>query len=328
MRTATATTEGNLSTKIITLGDGRIVDLEKLTITKDGVTSRITLKQGKVRDIYDLNPNSPYGELLIHTTGRQSAHNRTTKQEVPDKGAVLNQLSKFWFESTRGIVNNHMLDCPRPDMMLVKKCKALPIEMIVRGYLAKSSTKTSLYTRYMAGQRDFIDFTVPDGLKANEKLPANVLTPTTKDVDDENVTHAQIVERGLVDEGLLNQVEQAAERLFERGQTIAASKGLLLVDTKYEFGLDEKGNLTLIDEVHTPDSSRFWEAEDYEARLSRSENPKAFDKEGIRDWMSANCSKADLENPEFHPDIPADVLLTHATKYTDLYRRITGKDIK
>jgi phosphoribosylaminoimidazole-succinocarboxamide synthase len=122
-------------------------------------------------------------------------------------------------------------------------------------------------------------------------------------------------------------VEQVAERLFERGQTLSAQKGLLLVDTKYEFGLDEKGNLTLIDEVHTPDSSRFWEASTYADRLSRNESPQAFDKEGIRDWMSANCSKADLENPEFHPDIPDDVMNTHAAKYRELYKRITGKSI-
>jgi len=327
MRAATVETAGNINTQIITLSDGRIVDLEKLTITKSGTTTPITLKQGKVRNIYDLNPNQPYGELLIHTSGRQSAHNRTTKQDVPDKGAVLNQLSKFWFEQTKDIVNNHMLECPQPDMMLVKKCKALPIEMIVRGYLAKSSTKTSLYTRYQLGQRDFTDFTVPDGLRANEKLPANVLTPTTKDVDDENVTHDQIVERGLVEETLLSQVEQAAEKLFERGQDIAAAKGLLLVDTKYEFGLDDRGNLTLIDEVHTPDSSRFWEASTYDENLKRGTNPQSFDKEGIRDWMSGNCSKEQLNDPEFHPDIPAAVMETHATKYRELYKRITGKDI-
>ncbi len=313
--------------KIITLNDGRIIDLEKLTLTKDGVTTAITVKQGKVRNIYDLNPDQEFGELLIHTSGRQSAHNRTTKQDVPDKGAVLNKLSEFWFNSTKDIVSNHMLDCPRPDMMLVKKCKALPIEMIVRGYLAKSSTKTSLYSRYIQGQRDFTDFSVPDGLKANEKLPSNVLTPTTKDVDDENVTHAQIVERGLVDETLLKQVEEAATKLFARGQEIAVAKGLLLVDTKYEFGLDEQGNLTLIDELHTPDSSRFWEASTYTDRLSRNESPQAFDKEGIRDWMSEHCSKEDLNNPEFHPDIPADVMNTHANKYRDIYKRITGKSI-
>ncbi len=313
--------------KIINLNDGSELNLEQLTITENGSTRSITKKQGKVRDIYDLDPNQEFGRLLIHTSGRQSAHNRTTKQDVPDKGAVLNKLSKFWFEQTKDIVANHMIDCPRPDMMLVKKCKALPIEMIVRGYLAKSSTKTSLYSRYIAGQRDFTDFTVPDGLKANEKLPANVLTPTTKDIDDENVTHAQIVERRLVEETLLKQVETAATRLFARGQEISASKDLLLVDTKYEFGLDEKGTLTLIDEIHTPDSSRFWEASTYNENLNQGKSPQAFDKEGIRDWMSANCSKADLENPEFHPDIPSDVMLTHATKYTDLYRRITGKTI-
>ncbi len=304
----------NNATKIaFRLLDGTMLDLADLPL----------ISRGKVRDIYDAGSD----RLLIHTTGRQSAHNRSLAQEVPHKGAVLNQVSKFWFENTRDIVANHMIECPRPDMMLVRRCKALPIEMIVRGYLAKSSSKTSLSGLYAAGQRDFGDFQLPDGLKANQRLSPSVLTPTTKDIDDENVNHKQIVERGLVPEDLLLEIEKISLKLFERGQNISASKGLILVDTKYEFGLDVEGRLTLIDEIHTPDSSRFWEAASYQSRFEAGEAPQAFDKEGLRDWLSANCSIEDLNDINFKPLIPDSVMQTHASKYTDLLKRLTGQTL-
>ncbi len=319
-----------------------VITNSETQVSTNNLSDLKLLSRGKVRDIYELDAK----RILIVTTGRQSAHDRVLAEEVPYKGIVLNQLTKFWLEQTKDIIPNHFIECPQDllrnrqehnavigdlltSLMIVKRCKPLPIEVVVRAYLAKSSSKTSLFGLYAAGKRDFGDFKLPDGLKPNQKLPQAVLTPTTKsETGDENLSHREIVERGLLTEDLLKAVEDAALRIFARGQEIAATKGLILVDTKYEFGIDENGQLTLIDEVHTPDSSRFWEAATYEERLARGESPQAFDKEGLRDWLTEACGKENLKDSAYKlPAIPDAVMQTHAKKYTDLFNRITGIDL-
>ena len=273
--------------------------------------------QGKVRDIYHQGD-----QLVLVTTDRLSAFDRILGL-VPYKGHVLNQLADFWFEQTHEIVPNHLLDLPDPNVAVVRACTPLPVEVVVRGYIS-GVTQTALWYRYSQGERNIYGIDFPDGLHKNDPLPTPVITPTTKARDgghDERITSAEIVESGLVDAKLWEQVCEAAIAIFQRGQAIAQRGGLILVDTKYEFGVDEEGKLTLIDEVHTPDSSRFWIADSYASRHSDGEEPENFDKEFIRLYYVAQGYRGDGEP---FP-LPDELALQAAERYITTYEMLTGR---
>jgi phosphoribosylaminoimidazole-succinocarboxamide synthase len=273
-------------------------------------------KVGKVRDIYTM-PD----KIILISTDRHSSFDRIIAH-IPFKGEVLNQISAFWFENTKDIIQNHVLSIPDPNVLVAKKCSPLPIECIVRGYIT-GVTGTSLWTHYKDGQRDFGNFVLPDGMKKNQKLDEPVFTPTTKsDEHDRPISPAEIVSEGMLSQELTDEVEKTAKALFKRGQEIALAKGLILVDTKYEFGLDENGKLTLIDEIHTPDSSRYWKANSYDERFNKGEEPEYFDKEFLRLWFKDNC---DPYKDEVIPDAPAELVAELSRRYIEIYETITGK---
>jgi phosphoribosylaminoimidazole-succinocarboxamide synthase len=272
---------------------------------------------GKVRDVYDQGE-----QLLLVTTDRLSAFDRILTA-IPFKGQVLNQTSVWWFEKTKHIVPNHVISVPQPNAILAKKCTVLPLEFIVRGYIT-GSTDTALWTHYAKGEREYCGHKLPEGLVKNEKLTKPLLTPTTKSaVHDELVSEQEILESKLISKDDWEQVSRLALELFNFASEVAAKRGLILVDTKYEFGKDKDGNILLIDEVHTPDSSRYWFAENYAARLAQQQEPQSFDKEIIRLWYKNNC---DPYNDKILPEAPAELRVKVAECYLQLYEMLTGKD--
>ncbi|MDD3181528.1 MAG: phosphoribosylaminoimidazolesuccinocarboxamide synthase [Alphaproteobacteria bacterium] len=277
--------------------------------------------RGKVRDHYDLSD----GRRLMITTDRQSAFDQVMAA-VPFKGQVLTAAARFWFEHTADIVPNHVIEYPDPNVVVVKKLKMLPVEVVVRDYLT-GSTSTSIWSMYHVGNRSPYGIVLPEGMKKNQKLPQTVLTPTTKGAmgdHDLPVTTQQIVERGLLTQAQMDEVNKAALDLFARGREIAAQHGLILVDTKYEFGYDENGILTIADEIHTPDSSRYWLAETYEERVVQGQEPDSLDKEFLRLWISSRCDPYN----EPIPEIPDDTLVDFSCRYIDLYEKISGKNFE
>lgn len=273
--------------------------------------------QGKVRDNWVL----PDGRRVIVTTDRQSAFDRMACL-TPSKGRELNMLSAFWFEKTADIVPNHMLAVPHPNVMVCKECEAVPVEMVLRGYIT-GSTSTSLWKNYseVTGVYDWLN--LPPGLKKNQRLPEVVITPTTKAAEgqhDRPITHKEATE--LFGE-TYREMEKASLSLFERGSEIYGKVGLILVDTKFEFGRDKDGKLTLIDELFTPDSSRIWRVESYEERMSRGEEPNSLDKEFLRLWLKNKGFTG--EGPV--PSIPSEITGRLAKLYAEPYQRLTGKDL-
>lgn len=269
--------------------------------------------EGKVRDMYRLSA----GERALITTDRVSAFDRVVGA-IPFKGQVLNQLSAWWFAQTHDIVNNHVISVSDPNITIAREAEPLPVEVIVRGYIT-GVTSTSLWTLYAAGERTPYGITLPDGLQKHDPLPEPIITPTTKatgGAHDERLTRAEIIERGLVSEALWRQVEVAALALFARGQDVARRAGLILVDTKYEFGLID-GQLALIDEIHTPDSSRYWTLDSYGA----GKEPQNFDKEILREWFVANGYRGEGAIP----DMPETFIATVAERYISAYERLTGQ---
>lgn len=274
--------------------------------------------EGKVRDIY-----VQADRLVLVTTDRHSSFDRIVAH-IPGKGEILNRTSAFWFDETRDIVPNHVIALPDPNVTVARRCTPLKIEIVMRGYLT-GITSTSIWTHYQAGRRDFGSFNLPDGMHKNARLPQPVFTPSTKEAThDETITPAQVLERGLMSRDLLEQVEDTAQRLFRRGQELALSRGLILVDTKYEMGLDEAGRLTLIDEVQTPDSSRWWMADTYEARVAAGQEPEYFDKEFLRRWFVEHCDPyKDAEIPE----APRELVAELADRYRQIFARLTGQTL-
>ena len=271
---------------------------------------------GKVRDIY-VSPD----HITLISTDRHSSFDRNIAY-VPFKGEVLNQISLFWFDKTKDIIQNHILTTPDPNVIIVKKCKPLPIECVVRGYIT-GVTSTSLWTHYSNGERDFGNFTLPEGMKKNQKLNEPVFTPTTKsDEHDRPVTPKEIVDEGMLSKEMTDEVERIVKTLFKRGQEIALKQGLILVDTKYELGIDENGKLTLIDEIHTPDSSRYWKANSYDERFNNGEEPEYFDKEFLRLWFKQNC---DPYKDAVLPKAPVDLVAELSRRYIEIYEMLTGK---
>jgi phosphoribosylaminoimidazole-succinocarboxamide synthase len=268
-------------------------------------------ESGKVRDMY----RRP-GQLILITTDRVSAFDRVLGL-IPYKGQALNQLSAFWFGQTADIVANHLLAVPDPNVTIAIEAQPLPVEIVVRGYIT-GVTKTSLWYLYERGDRRPYGIPLPDGLQKNDPLPAPIITPTTKAEKgghDERLTREEILERGLVAPDLWAEIERVSLALFARGQAVAAEAGLILVDTKYEFGL-VGDRLTLIDEIHTPDSSRYWTAES----LAQGE-PENFDKEYLRTWFAAQGYRGDGEPPV----MPADFVARVAARYIAAYERLTGE---
>ncbi len=273
-------------------------------------------KVGKVRDIY-IQPD----RLILVTTDRHSSFDRIIAH-IPLKGQVLNQVSAWWFEATKDIVPNHVLSVPDPNVTVGKKMKLVPVEAVMRGYLT-GVTDTSIWTRYSAGERNFGGIKLPDGMKKNQKLPAPVFDPTTKEeTHDRAITPAEMIAEGLITQELFDKVKETATKLFVRGQEIAAKRGLILVDTKYEFGTDESGQLVLIDEIHTPDSSRYWQTEGYEERMIKGEEPKSFDKEFLRLWFKEHC---DPYKDKTLPDAPVELVEELSRRYIQMYEQITGE---
>jgi len=277
------------------------------------------LKKGKVRDAYDLGD-----KLVLVTTDRQSAFDRVLAC-VPFKGQVLNQVSAFWFEATRDIVANQILGVPDPNVTVAKKCRPFPVEFVVRGYLT-GATDTSAWMLYSRGTRDVCGNILPEGMVKNQTLPKPILTPTTKsDEHDRPLSAQEIVKEGLIEEAIWNKLEAIVFGLFQRGAEIAARNGLILVDTKYELGLDENGEVTLIDEVHTPDSSRYWLALSYEERIAKGLEPENIDKEFLRLWFKDHC---DPYHDKDLPKAPDDLVVELSSRYILLYEMITGKPIE
>ena len=258
---------------------------------------------------------------MIVTSDRLSAFDRNLAV-VPYKGQVLNQLSAWWFEQTRSIVANHMLAVPDPNAMLVVKVEPFPVEVIVRGYIT-GVTSTALWRRYELGEREIYGYTFPEGLRKNQVLPEAILTPTTKGGPtghDERLTCQQVTQWGLLDPQTWDKVQEAALGLFKQGQAMAARAGLILVDTKYEFGRAPDGQILLIDEVHTPDSSRFWNAASYQARFEQGEEAENFDKEFIRLAYVERGYRGEGEPPV----MPADLWASASQRYIDLFERLSG----
>jgi phosphoribosylaminoimidazole-succinocarboxamide synthase len=274
--------------------------------------------RGKVRDAYGL----PDGRRLLISTDRQSAFDLVLAA-VPFKGQVLTQTARYWFDETADICPNHVISYPDPNVALVKHLNMLPIEMVVRDYLT-GSTETSIWPMYERGERMLYGHQFPEGLQKNQKLPATIITPTTKAAQgdhDAPITEAEILETQLVTTEQWHELSEKSLALFARGRELAAKNGLILVDTKYEFGLDETGRIVVADEIHTPDSSRFWLADSYQERFEAGENPESLDKEFLRLWISDKC---DPYNDPI-PDIPPETLIEFSEKYIQLFERVTGK---
>lgn len=279
--------------------------------------------QGKVRDSYIVgNPsvNSGQAKRIFITTDRQSAFDKVLGL-IPFKGQVLTQLSAFWFEKTKDIVDNHFISMPDPNVMIVKNAKLIPIEMVVRGYIT-GVTDTSIWGSYEKGERVIYGIKFPDRLQKNQKLKKPVITPTTKAEKghDERLTEKEIINRKIVSPKLWKQMEKAALELFARGQKIADKAGMILVDTKYEMGL-LNGRLILIDEVHTPDSSRYWVKKTYRERFGKGLEPESYDKEPLRIWFKEHGYKGEGKPPKMPPEFIAKMSML----YMGIYEKITGK---
>ena len=274
---------------------------------------------GKVRDRYDLG-----SKLALVTTDRQSGFDRMLAQ-VPFKGQVLNLTSAFWFDLTKDIIPNHILSIPHPNVSIVKKCTPFPIEFVVRSYMT-GSTSTSIWKNYQDGVRKYCGHDLPDGMKKNEKLEKNILTPTTKEEEhDRPISEAEIMAEGWMKQEDFDVCAKAALAVFAKGQEVAAQRGMILVDTKYEFGKDENGVINLIDEVNTPDSSRYWLANSYQERIAQGKEPENIDKEFLRLWFRDNC---DPYKDEKIPDAPKDLVVELSRRYIKLFETITGKDFE
>ena len=272
-------------------------------------------KTGKVRDQYDLGD-----KVALITTDRQSAFDRILAS-VPFKGQVLNLTSAWWFDQTKDIIPNQVIDVPDPNVTFAKKCDVFPIEFVVRGYIT-GSTSTSLWTVYNNGNRTYCGNDLPEGLVKNQKLDDTMLTPTTKEEHhDRPIAPDEIVNEGWMTQEDWDYCSKKALELFAFGQKKAAENEMILVDTKYEMGRDAEGTIRLIDEIHTPDSSRYWIAKTYDERMAVGQEPQNIDKEFLRLWFVDNC---DPYNDETLPEAPEELVAELSSRYIYLYETITG----
>jgi len=272
--------------------------------------------EGKVRDNYTRGDRR-----ILVVTDRLSAFDRIIAV-IPFKGQVLNQMAEFWFEQTKDIIGNHVIEFPDPNVVVAKQCQALPVEMVVRGYLT-GVTSTSSWYHYERGVRNFCGNVLPEGMRKDEKFEKPILTPSTKAEKgghDESVSRENILGRGIITPEQFDYMAEKSLELYKRGVEIAAKQGIILVDTKYEFGVNPDGEIILIDEIHTPDSSRFWYANEYEDRLSRGEPQKKIDKEYLREWLATRGFVGEGEIPEIPDEVRAEV----GRRYIEAYELITG----
>ncbi|MEJ7598092.1 MAG: phosphoribosylaminoimidazolesuccinocarboxamide synthase [Kofleriaceae bacterium] len=275
---------------------------------------------GKVRDCYI---DRERGERIIIVTDRLSAFDAVVGL-IPSKGQVLNQLAQFWFDQTADLAPNHMLRVPDPNVMIARECTPLPVELVMRAYLT-GVTGTSIWRAYESGARTFCGHALPEGMHKNEPLPHPILTPSTKagkGDHDVSVSRDELLAMGRIEPALFDRAAELAAKLFAAGVRHAASRGLILADTKYEMGVTPDGTLTVIDEIHTPDSSRYWYADDYEARLAKAEEPRSLDKEYVRRWLSGEAKWSGDGPP---PVMPDEVRLEAARRYIASYELVTGK---
>jgi len=274
--------------------------------------------EGKVRDNYLLG-----NKRIIITTDRISAFDRVLCT-LPFKGQVLNQTSAFWFKKTKNIVKNHVIEVPDPNVTVAKECKLIPVEMVVRGYITGVTT-TSAWYNYEKGIRNFCGNMLPEGMKKNQKFDKPIITPSTKaekGSHDISISGKEIIKRGIVEEKIYKQMEKVAIALFNFGTKLLAKNNLILVDTKYEFGLDKNNNLMLIDEIHTPDSSRYWIKSSYEKLFAAGKEPEKLDKEYVRQWLA---NKGFIGEGKI-PKIPDNIKVEAAKRYITAYEMITGKE--
>lgn len=274
--------------------------------------------KGKVREVYELGSE----KLGIVVTDRISAFDYIMHQAIPFKGQILNKLAAFSFETVHDIVDTHIIEVPHPNVTIAKKCEPVPIEVVIRGYLTGHAWRT-----YRSGLRELCGATMPDGMKEHDRFPEPLLTPATKATEghDEDISEADILKRGIVSEELWAEIRNVAFKLFERGTEVAAAQGLILVDTKYEFGL-YNGKLTLIDEVHTTDSSRYFYKDGYEKRQASGAPQKQLSKEFLREWLMEHEFQG-LDGQTL-PDLPDSFRVEVYKRYAELYTMLTGKDFE
>ena len=327
----------DLKKRVTELSQSDFVEVETMEnaiYTPEGYTERIRQEVGhclvetsisrgdkivnKVRDRYDLGDR-----VVLITTDRQSAFDRVLAA-VPFKGQALNLTSAWWFEQTRHIVPNQVLSIPDPNVTIAKKCTVFPIEFVVRGYIT-GTTSTALWTVYQSGRRHYCGNDLPDGLVKNQKLPTNILTPTTKEDHDRPISPDEIVSENWMTADEWEQCSRIAQELFAFGQAKAADHGLILVDTKYEMGRDKNGEILLVDEIHTPDSSRYWVADTYQQCMREGQEPDNVDKEFLRLWFTENC---DPYEDEVLPPAPDDLVVELSRRYIYLYEKITGRSFE
>ena len=287
--------------------------LEK-TLEETNFTNFGERYRGKVRDTYRSD-----GELILVTTDRISAFDHVLRQCIPFKGQVLNRTAAYFFEHTADVAPNHLIAVPDPNVTIAEFCEPVPIEFVVRGYLAGHA-----WREYRAGRRRISGAAVPDDLQESSRLPSPLLTPATKAEEghDEDISREEIIARGILEEGEFDQLETLALQLFMRGTKMAEERGLLLVDTKYEFGRKEDGSFVLIDEVHTPDSSRYYYSEGYTDRLNQGTPQKQLSKEFVREWLMDH----DFQGKEGQrlPDLPDAFRIEIASRYIELFETLTG----
>lgn len=271
--------------------------------------------RGKVRDTYRTDD----GRLVLVTTDRISAFDHILSRPIPFKGQVLNQLAAHFFSKTHDIVPNHVLSVPDPNVTVALACEPIPVEFVMRGYLAGHAWRT-----YRDGGRVLCGVKLPDGLRQNSRLPKPILTPATKAAEghDEDISRAEIIERSILDADTFDGIADIAQQLFARGSKLAAGRGLILVDTKYEFGRNRAGDVVLIDEVHTPDSSRYFYAEGYQERLDQDQPQRQLSKEFVREWLMDRGFQGKAGQPM--PDLPDDFRVLAAKRYIELFETVTG----
>jgi len=277
--------------------------------------------EGKVRDNYTTKD----GRRYVVATDRISAFDRVIGT-LPFKGQLLTSMAAFWFEKTKNVAPNHVLSVPDPNVMECVECKQLPVEMVVRSYVT-GVTSTSIWTHYAAGKREFCGHVLPDGMKKNQRLPKPILTPSTKAEKgdhDVSASREEILRLTKMPAAQFDEAASYAMALFAEGQKHAAKQGLILVDTKYEFGIRPDGKIVVIDEIHTPDSSRYWFASTYEERFASNQEPESFDKEYVRRWLAAQGYKGEGAPPK----LPDEVRIEATLRYAQAWRRICGREFE
>lgn len=290
--------------------------MEGIKATDFNFEKQVSLYRGKVRDVYNID--NKY--LVMVATDRISAFDVVLPRTIPYKGQVLNQIAAKFLEATKDIVPNWIIGIPDPNVAIGRFCEPFKVEMVIRGYLSGHAAR-----EYKAGKRILCGVTLPDGLKENDKFPEPIITPTTKAAvgHDEDISKKEILSRGIVSKEDYEQLEKYTRALYKRGTEIAAERGLILVDTKYEFGKTEDGTIYLIDEIHTPDSSRYFYKEGYEERQAKGEEQKQLSKEFVRQWLIANGfqGKDGQKVPEMNDKFVQEV----SDRYIELYEHITGE---